>query len=1103
MLYLFAGPARRTSIKAVLERFSKQFASVCEVECEEWDICRGEEFDLLREDAQRSLLKRIEAGEFCAILMSPPCASWSRAPWANPWGPRPLRTALYPWGLPWLEGWRMEKVAKSNSMIRFCIRIIEMVAKMPLVKFLLEHPENLGATRSRPSWHIRPASIWELPEIQALVSGEVFTQAFHQCQFGAVSPKPTRIITSLPRLRHIGYPQWPNLDGKGRYLGPVPAQCACGQLHQRLIKKGSEDEFSTTKAAAYPEAMDLEIAWAIWQHAESIFSPCSSSPLGGGSVEEKGEKQGRRHKAEKVEETQTDKKRRVEGPPKAAPQEEAEEDETIGAETIGAEEVERLMGEAQNAAAGIQHDREGRGEESRRVDSQRIGKRAPLKVHYKGRIRDMCDGLGKCSPGIRPAGYRGEVAGKQAKRLRDAFWEEVEDLVEGMSKKERLQLMARLALGKFEDSPFKKDIAVRRQRMDKVLEELGYDSARRESDRCTAINFRRVQACAKILGDEDSLFLDGLAATGVPLGVRGEIPWVPEVYDRKGKGEKEEMGPQWCAEVGEEPRSNYGSAIAHKEKVRKIVEEEERKGWIKRVSLQKAREVHGSDVQVASLGAVPKDPAWEEVRVVHDGTHGIAVNSEIRQPNRMTFPQCDDVEAAAEALKNTGEKERMLFAFDIKAAHRLIPVQERDWPLQSFRLEEGDELFVNMVGTFGVASAAFWWGRTAAVIFRVFHRILPGRLLFYLMLFADDGLLMAMGKDYHKVVVALVLYLDLMEVPLSWRKTRGGFRVEWIGYTISLEDWTIGVSPKKVQWLVEWVERLIQQGHVLGREFKAGIGRLGFLAGALPGARPFLAQLYAVSARVGGSSFVELHLAVKLAIGFFAEWIKKEPMRALRSPPRVVGEVFRVDAAADMDGISIGGWEVYGGRQPREARWFAVKADRRSCPWLYLKGEPFRTIAAAELLAVTVAIMAFKDGAAWRRSEGRFSIGGFTDNSSNTFVVDKFLTTKFPVSLVLMELAFQLAQLEASLNLHWVPREQNEEADDLTKGRYDKFDEKRRIPIQLNEVGFEIIPKMAEVAGQLDEEIRLKKVSKEGKKDSDWKDRKTPAEMKLRMTQPW
>ncbi len=322
-------------------------------------------------------------------------------------------------------------------------------------------------------------------------------------------------------------------------------------------------------------------------------------------------------------------------------------------------------------------------------------------------------------------------------------------------------------------------------------------------------------------------------------------------------------------------------------------------------------------------------------------------------------------------------------------------------------------------------------------------------------------------------------------------------------YTLSLEDWTIGVSPRKVKWLVEWAARLLEQGHVLGREFKAGIGRLGFLAGALPGARPFLAPLYAVSARVGGSSFVELHLAVKLAIHFFAEWVEREPMRSLRSPPRVVGEVFRIDVAADADGISIGGWEVYGGKSPKEARWFAVKADRRSCPWLYLKGEPFRTIAAAELLAVTVAIMAFKEGAAWKRSEGRFSIGGFTDNSSNTFVVDKFLTTKFPVSLVLMELAYQLAKLEASLNLHWIPREQNEEADDLTKGRYDKFEESRRIEVSLEEFGFEIIPKMAEVAGQLDEEIKLKKASKEGKKEAVQRERKTPAEMKLRMSQPW
>ena len=221
----------------------------------------------------------------------------------------------------------------------------------------------------------------------------------------------------------------------------------------------------------------------------------------------------------------------------------------------------------------------------------------------------------------------------------------------------------------------------------------------------------------------------------------------------------------------------------------------------------------------------------------------------------------------------------------------------------------------------------------------------------------------------------------------------------------------------------------------------------------------------------------------------------KEPRRT----PKVAGEVFRIDAAADQDGISIGGWEVYGGKSPEEARWFSVKVTRKNCPWLYLKGEPFRTIAAAELLAVTMAVMTFKKEACWRDSEGRFSISGFTDNSSNTFVVDKFLSTKFPVSLVLMELAYQLAQLNATLSLSWIPREQNEEADDLTKGRFEKFDPKKKMEIDLEEAGFVAIPVLAEVAGRLDEEIRLRKVSKERKEHG----HKTPAEQKLRITQPW
>ena len=120
VLYLFAGTDRRTSVKSVLDRFSQQFRKDFVIECEEWDICRGPAQDLLREEVQQKLLDRIRKGEFVAVLMSPPCASWSRAPWANRWGPRPLRTFMHPWGMPWLEAAKLEKVARSNAMIRFC-----------------------------------------------------------------------------------------------------------------------------------------------------------------------------------------------------------------------------------------------------------------------------------------------------------------------------------------------------------------------------------------------------------------------------------------------------------------------------------------------------------------------------------------------------------------------------------------------------------------------------------------------------------------------------------------------------------------------------------------------------------------------------------------------------------------------------------------------------------------------------------------------------------------------------------------------------------------------------------------------------------------------
>ena len=659
-------------------------------------------------------------------------------------------------------------------------------------------------------------------------------------------------------------------------------------------------------------------------------------------------------------------------------------------------------------------------------------------------MRRMADGLGKCSPGIRPAGSRGLSISPNAARLAGAFWGEVETLVDSMSREERLKMIAKLSLGKFQDSPFSGSMEAIRSRLDDLVAGMGKSPARKKEDRSSEINFRRLRAWSEIVGDEDD---SSLASKGVPLGVRSEIGRANAAYDAKGRDE-EDLAPRgWEEDPELAERDNYISATSHMDKVKEHVEEDVRKGWISSLSLEEARERYGEELQVASLGAVPKDQQWSDVRVVHDGTHGIQVNRRIVQPNKMEFPQFDDLQAALRAFQGMDPVERLLVAFDIKSAHRLIPVQPEDWGFQAFRLDDSDRVYVNRVGTFGITTASFWWGRVAATLFRTFHRVLPRESLIYLLLFADDGLVMVGGEKYHKLALSVFIYLEIMEVPLSWKKTRGGFKTEWIGYTVDLDRWLIGISEKKVRWLRDWVTATNKEGKILGREFKAGIGRMGFLAGAVRGARPFLAPLYAISARVGNTSFVDLHMAVKISLEFFAEWLEGEPMKPPCDPPSVAGEVFRVDAMASDQGIMIGGWETFETTNPSRARWFSIEISRKNSPWLYIRGEPHRTIAASELLAVTMAVILFGSAAKWRNRHGRLVLSGFTDNASNSYLVDKYLSVKFPVSMVLMELSRQLAALGAELQLHWIPREQNEESDNLSKGHLDAFDPKLRVDV--------------------------------------------------------
>ena len=449
---------------------------------------------------------------------------------------------------------------------------------------------------------------------------------------------------------------------------------------------------------------------------------------------------------------------------------------------------------------------------------------------------------------------------------------------------------------------------------------------------------------------------------------------------------------------------------------------------------------------------------------------------------------------------------RISLLYDISKAHKLLPVDERDWGYQAFRLpgeKYEDKVFLHTRGTFGIASAAYWWQRLAACVVRLCHR-LSGRDLGVLhLLFADDGWITAVGPFYWRKVLFWLFLLDLLEVPLSWKKVRGGTVVHWIGYQLDVTNFTKGISEKKVKWIQEWLDRYRGAGVITGRDLRSALGRFSFVAGSLPHVRPFLGPLFAWCAVLKQGTCAKFPDAVAILLEYVAKEVSRMPMSRPRFLEDEAVEVFRVDAKAEGELIVVGGWELCGSSDTMSARWFSVELSRKNAPWAYLKGEPFRNIASLELVAVLLAVMLFGGRMADAASKGRLTLTASTDNLGNSYVLKHFMSCKYPLSIVVMELALQLQMLGLELDLGWVPRAQNSEADALTNKEFEHFDRSKRIEVNFEELKFVIMGELMAKAGELDAEIRLAKSSKEAKGDRPPDSRVKRKKGQARWEDPW
>lgn len=96
---------------------------------------------------------------------------------------------------------------------------------------------------------------------------------------------------------------------------------------------------------------------------------------------------------------------------------------------------------------------------------------------------------------------------------------------------------------------------------------------------------------------------------------------------------------------------------------------------------------------------------------------------------------------------------------------------------------------------------------------------------------------------------------------------------------------------------------------------------------------------------------------VRLILRYLAEELRQVNTMPCEKRACDLGELFRLDAKAEGDVVSIGGWRSKDAVSTKEAAWISVPPTRKTGPWAFASGEPFRTIATLELLGALVGLV--------------------------------------------------------------------------------------------------------------------------------------------------
>ena len=186
-----------------------------------------------------------------------------------------------------------------------------------------------------------------------------------------------------------------------------------------------------------------------------------------------------------------------------------------------------------------------------------------------------------------------------------------------------------------------------------------------------------------------------------------------------------------------------------------------------------------------------------------------------------------------------------------------------------------------------------------------------------------------------------------------------------------------------------------------------------FVAGALKHERPFLGPLFKFISTHPRDAVRKILPYVKFILRYLSSEIKKQRHYSCSTRLVTADCSPRVDAQASASRTGIGGWfpvaDEKGDRNPWLSNWFSLEIKKDDFSWIFEKGNcPSLVISTLEALAILVALK-FRPVERPEEDEKRvLMVPSITDNHRNGAALNKLMSTRFPSSTVLMDLATYL-----------------------------------------------------------------------------------------------